>query len=579
MTKSSLSIVKNVAIAVGVLMLILFLSSLVHKRFDVTEEKRFTLTEATQDCLENLTDTIRVTCYLTGDLPLSFVKMEREVSDMLQEFQQKAGKSNFMVKFIDPQSIGDKKNFKHTISRLNKDYGLAPYTIQEEDENGKITQRFIIPGLIVSTSQKFVTVNMLSNTMGNSPEEQINEALQNFEYQCIKAIKQLTATERKNIAFLTGQDEIPLLYSYNATVALLDLYNVDRVSTQQLLDSIQKYDALIIAEPTKPFTEQDKAVIDQYLMFNGNVFFLSDNITVSMDSLKKSAVTYAFPKDLNISDLLFNWGVRINNTILLDNQCAKIPMNTAAFGEQPRFTPVPWYYFPLFRPHDSHLITKNIDVVKSEFASSIDTIEGNCNLQKTVLMTSSAYARVLATPNMVGFNVLQNTPNKEFFNKYFVPTAVLMEGQCKSLYQSRKSPLVGSTLEIPDSFVRKEESEQNRIIVVSDGDIIRNEIEVTNGDTVPKPLYFYKYFSFDKRMYTGNLDFFVNAVSYLCGDSDLLSIRAREIKIRLLNKSKLVEEKLLWQLLNVVGPIVIVSLIGIILFYIRKRKYSKHYVG
>ena len=243
MTKSSLSIVKNVAIAFGVLLLILFLSSLVHKRFDVTEEKRFTLTEATQDCLENLTDTIRVTCYLTGDLPLSFVKMEREVSDMLQEFQQKAGKSNFMVKFIDPQSIGDKKNFKHTISRLNKDYGLAPYTIQEEDENGKITQRFIVPGLIVSTSQKFVTVNMLNNTMGNSPEEQINEALQNFEYQCIKAIKQLTATERKNIAFLTGQDEIPLLYSYNATVALLQRHRLQPPGSLRLEDGLHTQQA------------------------------------------------------------------------------------------------------------------------------------------------------------------------------------------------------------------------------------------------------------------------------------------------------------------------------------------------
>lgn len=568
---------KNIAISLIALLLVLWISSIKHFRFDLTEERRFTLTNSTKEILSNLDDTIRVTVYLTGDLPLSFVKMEREVSDLLTEFQEIAGKDKFLFKFIDPQSIGDAKNFKHTISRLNKDYGLAPYTIQEEDETGKMTQRFVIPGMIISTSQKFVTINMLLNTMGNTPEEQINEALQDLEYQCVKSIKQLTAKERKNIAFLTGNGEHSLLYTYNATVALLDLYNVDRISPTQLLDSISKYDVIIVDEPTKAFSEEEKFIIDQYLMYNGNLLFLSDNIDVSMDSLKTSSFTYAMPKELNISDLLFNIGVRINQTILLDNQCAKIPMNVSNFGEQPRFAPVPWFYFPLFKPQ-KHIITKGIDVVKSEFASSLDTISGNGHLEKTILLTSSAYARVIQTPNMVGFNVLQNEPNKEFFNKYYVPTAVLIEGNCNSLYQSRKSPISLDTLQAK-KFVKKDASEQNRIIVVSDGDIIRNEIEVTNGDTIPKPLYVYKYFSFDKRTYVGNLDFFVNAVSYLCGDDDLLSIRSREITIRLLNKNRIVEEKTFWQTINVLIPIILLAIVGVIVYFIRNRKFSKKYVG
>lgn len=568
---------KNIAIALIVLLVVLWISSIKHLRFDLTEEGRFTLTNSTKEILKNLDDTIRVTVYLTGDLPLSFVKMEREVSDLLTEFQEIAGKDKFLFKFIDPQSIGDIKNFKHTISRLNKDYGLAPYTIQEEDETGKMIQRFVIPGMIISTSQKFVSVNMLLNTLGNTPEEQINEALQNLEYQCVKSIKQLTAKERKNIAFLTGNGEHPLVFTYNATVALLDLYNVDRITPTQLLDSISKYDVIIVDEPTKAFSEEEKFIIDQYLMYNGNLLFLSDNISVSMDSLKTSSFTYAMPKELNLSDLLFNIGVRINQTILLDNQCAKIPMNVSNFGEQPRFAPVPWFYFPLFKPQ-SHVITKGIDVVKSEFASSLDTISGNGHLDKTILLTSSAYARVIQTPNMVGFNVLQNEPNKEFFNKYYVPTAVLIEGNCNSLYQSRKSPISLDSLRIK-KFVKKDSSEQNRIIVVSDGDIIRNEIEVTNGDTIPKPLYFYKYFSFDKRTYVGNLDFFINAVSYLCGDEDLLSIRSREITIRLLNKNRIVEEKTFWQTINVLIPIIVLTIVGVISYFIRNRKYSKKYVG
>lgn len=579
-TNSTKTTIKKIAIAVVAACFVIWLSGLQHSRFDLTEEGRYTLSEATENILGNLEDTIRVTVYLTGDLPVSFVKMEREVSDLLNEFQQIAGKNKFLIKFIDPQSIGDgKNNFKHTISRLHDSYGLSPYTIQEEDENGKITQRYVIPGMIISTSQKFVAVNLLSNALGNSPEEQINAALQNMEYQCVKAITQITADKRKNVAFLTGHGEIPLLYTYNATVSLLDIYNVDRVSTQQLLDSIEKYDALIIAEPTKPFTEQDKFVIDQYIMKNGNVLFLSDNISVSLDSLKTSPYTFALPKDLNISDLLFNLGVRINASVLLDNQCAKIPMNVAAFGEQARFAPVPWYYFPLFKPTKAHLITNNIDVVKSEFASTIDTLEGNGTIEKTVLLTSSAYSRIISAPTTVGFQVLQNNPDKEFFNKYYVPTAVLLEGQYNSLYQSRKSPLENSSINTPNAFQRCNQSENNRIIVVSDGDIIRNEIEVTNGDTIPKPLYFYKYFSFDKRAYTGNLDFLMNAVSYLCGDSDLLSIRSREITIRLLNKNRIVEEKTYWQLLNIVLPILLISVIGTIIFFVRKHKYSKRYVG
>ena len=570
----------KIAIALAAFCIVLVVSELKHFRFDMTEEKRYTLSETSKHVLEQLDDTIRMTVYLTGDLPMSFVKMERDVSDLLNEFQQVGGKNKVLIKFIDPQSIGDGKNsFKHTIARLHDSYGLAPYTIQEEDENGKLTQRNIIPGIIVSTSKKFVTVNMLSNTRGNTPEEQINEALQNLEYQCVKAILQLTAEKRKNVAFLTGHGELPLLYSYNATISLLDIYNVDRVTSQQLLDSLEKYDALVIAEPTKQLSEQDKFVIDQYIMNDGNVMFLYDNVSVSLDSLKKSSYTFALAKDLNLSDLLFNLGVRINPAILLDNQCAKIPMNVAAFGEQPRFVPVPWYYFPLFKPTKKHNITNNIDVVKSEFASTIDTLEGNGAYKKTVLLTSSAYARVVSTPTTVGFQILQSNPNKEFFNKYYVPTAVLLEGSGKSLYQSRKSPLENSEFKVPKQFQRKDESLQNRIIVVSDGDVIRNEIEVANGDTIPQPLYYYKYASFDKRVYTGNLDFFMNAVNYLCGDSDLLSVRSREITIRLLNKNRIIEEKTYWQLLNIVLPILLISLVGIVLYVVRKYRYSKKYVG
>lgn len=567
--KTTLSLVGKIATAVFILILVLCVSSSFHIRYDLTEEKRYTLADATEQVLSNLEDTIRVTVYLDGEMPLSFINMRRDVSDLLQEFKEIAG-DKFLIRFMDPQEIGDAKNFKHTLARLHDTYGLTPYTIQEEDETGKLTQRYIIPGIIVSTSKRYVSINMLSDVIGATPEEQINKAIQNLEYDCIKAIRQLTMDQRKNIAFLVGHGELPVKYSYSAMVSLLDLYNVDRVTTAQLRDSMQKYEAVVIAEPSAPFTEEDKYIIDQYIMRDGNVLFLGDMISVNMDSLKTSSFTYAMPKDLNISDLLFNLGVRVNTTVLLDNQCAKIPMNVSAYGETPRFAPVPWYYYPLLKPNTSHVITHTVDVVKSEFASTIDTLPGKLGVTKTVLLASSAYSRVLGTPNSIGFHVLQNTPDKEFFNTYYIPVGVLLEGSFQSLYKSRSRPL---------NISARDSSEHNRIIVVADGDIIKNEVEVVQNDTVPKSLSYYKYYSFDKRIYTGNVDFFVNAVNYLCGDVDLLQIRNREVVIRLLNKNRIVAEKNIWRFLNLALPVLIVIAVGSVMYFIRKMKYSRTYAS
>lgn len=570
--------IKHIAIATAVLIIVLWISSIQYDRIDVTGDKRYTLNPSTVTFLEELQDTIRFSVYLHGELPLAFAKMKREVNDMLNEYKRIGG-AHVQILFIDPASLSKGKNsIQNTYKRLMQ-YGLKPYTIQEEDEQGKLVQRYILPGIIVSTSQKYVPINLLANALGNSTEEQIYNALQQLEYQCIKSMKQLTAKKRKNIAFLTDHKELDFQYVFDATMLLMEQYNVDRISTQQLFDSITKYDVVILAKPRTALSEAHKYILDQFVMHGGNLLIATDNVGVNIDSLQIRSHTTAYPLQLNSSDLFFNFGFRINNTIVLDNQCATIPFNISPLGMPPRFEPAPWYYYPLLKPlrNSHHPITHAIDVVKAEFASSLDTLEGNGTIQKHILLASSAYSRTIGVPNPVGFSILDNVPDKTFFNTYYLPIAVLFEGSYNSLYKNRTAPI--DTELIPKQFSPLYSSDSTKIIVISDGDIFKNEIEIRENDTIPKPMHYYKYFAVDKRIYTGNKDFFLNSVNYLCGDQELLNIRSRELKIRLLNKTRVVNERTYWQILNIAAPILILIIIAGVVLFIRKQKFGKKYVG
>lgn len=570
--------IQHIVIAIALLVLINWIASIQYGRIDLTEDKRYTLSPTTTEFLEQLQDTIRFSVYLHGDLPLAFTKMKREVTDMLTEYKRIGG-NYVQIMYIDPASLGKgKSSIQNTYKRLMQ-YGLKPYTIQEEDEQGKLTQRFILPGIIVSTTQKYVPLNLLGNVLGNSTEEQIFNALQQFEYQCIKSMKQLMVKERKNIAFITDHKELSFQYVFDATMLLMEQYNVDRITTQQLFDSITKYDVAIFAKPQAVFSESHKYILDQYIMHGGNILIAADNIGVNVDSLQMASHTTAYPIQLNCSDLFFNIGFRISNTILLDNQCATIPFNVSPVGMAARFEPAPWYYYPLLKPlkNTTHPITHNIDVVKSEFASTLDTLEGNGTINKHILLASSAYSRTIGLPNPVGFSILDNVPDKQFFNAYYLPVAVLFEGSYNSLYKNRPAPI--NTSIIPKLFTPKYTSSSTKIIAIADGDIFKNDIEVRGTDTVPKPMHYYKYFAVDKRVYSGNKDFFLNAVNYLCGDDELLAIRSRELKIRLLNKTRVVQERRYWQVFTIAVPIILLIVSAFVVLFVRKQKFGKKYVG
>lgn len=567
----------NLLRSIFVVLIIIVVSNIVgnsfYMRFDLTQDKRYTLSPTSREILQNLNDSIRFSVYLHGDLPVAYSKMKREISDMLNEVQRIGG-SHIEILFLDPvQKAKTDKEKQATYRRLVEDYGLMPTPISKENSEGKIEQQLIFPSMIVSTPQQFVPVNLLASATGATLEEQIHSALQQFEYQVIKDIKQLTSTKRKTVAFITNHGEYPFQVVYDFTMSLRESYNVERITTQQLWDSLAKYSAVVLAQPLTAFSDSCKFILDQYCMHGGSILFAADNADFDATVLQQAPAVDVMPRDLNVSDLLFNWGVRINPTILIDRQSAKIAFNINPPGMTPRFEAAPWYYYPLLRPpQNAHPVTNNIDVVKAEFASNLDTLEGNGFIRKTVLLESSSRARTLGLPNTIGFDILKIPPTDEFFNRYNVPVAVLLEGQFNSLYANRQAPFA-----VQKNAHLKQSPEDAKIIVIGDGNTMKNEIDATTGR--PRPLHYYTYFAVDKRNYFGNKEFLLNAMDYLCGEHDLLTIRSREFKIRLLNKNRINNEISYWKMFNILLPVLLVVIAGVIIYIIRTRKYAKKHVS
>ena len=566
------TVFKQILIACVITFCVNWIGGNIYSRFDLTEDSRYTLSDATKEYVKKLDDTIRFSVYLHGDLPVSFAKMERELSDFLSEIKR-IGKDRIQIRFIDPSNIGsDVKAKREAFTRLTQ-YGLKPYTIQEQDESGTYVQRHIIPGIIMSTQERFVPVNLFANGVTTTTEEQIYEALGQLEYFCVKGILQLTTERKKNIAFLTDHGELPFIRVKDATLSLMELYNIDRITTFELLESYNKTDLVFLAKPHKPFSDAHKFIIDQYVMRNGVLVAFLDGVDVNTDTLQYVSDITAVPNDLHISDFLFHMGVRINPTILLDNQCAKIPLNMAPPGMPPNYQPVSWYYFPILSGTQNHLISQNLPPVKAEFANSLDTVEGVGQLEKKILLRSSAYARVLQAPVQVGFSILERIRG-DYFNTYYVPVAALVEGKLESFYRYRTPPLSGEQL--PEGFKVLSEADSVKMVFVADGDIIKNDIVVRGSDTIAQPLHYYKYFAVDKNVYTGNKEFLLNTVNYVCGDTELIPLRSREVKVRMLNRARILKEKTMWQMFTILLPICLLCILGVGVLLVRKKKYTKH---
>ena len=541
-------------------------------RIDLTAENRYSLSDATIDLLESFDDVLYVKIYLEGEFPADFQRLQRETRQMLDEFRAYNNKIEY--EFIDPAGSEDEKVNQNVFEQLQFK-GLKYYELRVNEKGGNKTQR-VFPGAIMSYGDEEMAVQLMIDQLGVQPQAQINASVQNLEYSLANAIRGLVKDDKPKVAFLQGHDEIDLKYVADFARSLSDNYSIDKFnirkfnsdSTGQDLSILEqqrrlnRFDGLIVAKPQKAFNDLDKFLLDQYVMQGGKLIWLIDAIHANMDSLSERSqfISYPIYDRLNIQDMLFRYGARINTNIVQD---------MVAGGVSDRKSTYPWVYFPMVMADGSHPVTKDISGVKMEFPSSVDTIIAK-GVKKTFLLKSSKYSNVVATPHMVKLQTLYEPPARERFNTENVPMAVLLEGTFESAFKNRIAPKSNGS-EMPKLI---EESRNTQMLVVADGDIIKNQLNIVNPNIpkgAPLPLGFDQ---FTGAQY-GNKDFLLNAVDYMLDESGLIDIRSRELKIRLLDMKRLKDHKLSLQLLNTVAPIVLIILFGGIYIYFRRRKYAK----
>ena len=557
-----------------ILVFINIISYFIFTRIDLTSEKRYTLSESTKKYLKQIDDVMYFQVYLDGEFPAGFKRLRSETKEMLDEFR--AYNDNIQYSFINPSEGDDKKKIQNTYQQLvNK--GIQPTNIKTKTTEGS-SQQWIFPGALVSYRQKEVPVQLFTNQLGTPSDQVLNNSVQNLEYNLINAIRKLLVKNKPRIAITRGHGELGIDRLADIIYSLSDYYAVDTVNIDGKINSLMvrgtkdkpllnKYSALIIAKPDSAFNEKDKYFIDQFVMHGGKILWLLDPVIVSMDSLQRSSETLAIAIDRNLDDMLFKYGVRINTNLILDMNALPIPAVTGQYGGQPKVELMSWYYFPVLMPTAKHPIVTNLNAIKTEFVSSIDTVGGK-GIKKTVLLASSKYSRTVNTPARISLDLLQSVPDEREYNQSYLPVAVLLEGSFQSLYLNRLPPEMVTDNK---SFDFKEKSPETKMIVVSDGDIIKNQLDKKTGN--PYPLGFDQY----TGETFGNKDFILNCIDYLCDDSGIISVRSREVKMRLLdpNKLKNANTKLTIQLVNTIGPVLLIMIFGIIQLIIRRYKFRR----
>lgn len=543
-------------------------------RLDLTTEKRYTLNPATISMLENLEDIVYFKVYLEGDLPSNYKSLRNSTKEMLDEFR--AYSSFIEYEFIDPSDAASEDEKKAVYRQLLED-GLL-YTNPIEENASGVSQSLIWPGAVVRYRGRSMPLQLLRTQTYASEEELINRSINDLEYETSNVIRKLQTIVKPRIAFIEGHGELDSNATKDLTIALEEYYSVSRLSIDSNLTSlvfrddkkdsirfIPRYKAIIIAKPEQPIPEKDKFIIDQFVMRGGKVLWLIDRVKANMDSLSVYSSKLVYPSDLNIDDQLFKYGVRINANLIADLRSSVIPLVVGRVGNQPRFAPKRWPYFVLSLPDSKHPVVNNLNATRLEFASTIDTVDAP-GIKKTVLLKSSKRSRDINTPARISLNILREEPDPRQYPKSGLPLAVLLEGRFKSIYSNRLLPALKESNEIGylDQSINP-----TAMIVVADGDIIKNGINPSNGQIIPA--------GFDR--YTGELfgnrDFILNCMNYLCDDSGLIAVRSRDVKLRLLDAPKIKANRTMIQMQNVALPIALILLAGALVITLRKRHFSK----
>lgn len=554
---------------VAILIGINFLASLFHQRIDLTEEKRYSLSKPTKSLLRNLDSPVAIDVFLTGDEMPSVVKnFSNAVNEFLLEAKE-YGRGNLQFTFINPyDGARDTATVRQLEDSLQREYGLTPVILNAPEEVGdKLEITKLIHGAVVRYKDKRVGIDLLKGArqFGTEPEQLAalyNNIEASIEYKFASAIQKITQTQKPVVAYALGHGE---MWGYNvddAVRTLINEYSFDTINIRQVPYIPQQVNALVILKPTQAFTDADKLKIDQYVMYGGKVFWMVDNMYAEFDSLYKSNGFIAFDRGLNLEDLLFTYGVRLNQTLLQDMQADQLPQ-VSGEGQQRRL--VTWPFFPIVNG-TNHPITKNLDGVRTFFPTTMDTVEAG-GIRKTILLQSSNNSRLLPAPAKIDFEFLQIAPDEQLFRSKSVPIAVLLEGSFRSLYTGRVPRAAADTLKRLNRSFRNRAEGGGKMIVVSDGDIATNQYSQFNGP-LPMGRNLFTQYTF------ANKDFFTNSLEYLVNPTDILQTRAKEYTLRLLDPKKVKEQKTTWQFINIALPIFIIILIGMGYTQLRKRMYT-----
>lgn len=547
----------SVVLALVAVVVLNILASFVYTRFDLTEDKRYTLSQPAIDVAQKFDSPVVIDVLLDGNIPPEFSKLKTETIQLLESFASK--NKNITYNLVDP--LEDESLAQQTIAELQS-LGLQPASVTVE-ENGKVSQELVFPWAMVNHGDRTVKVALLKNKIGSSAEERINNSVQQLEYAFADAFTKLSISEKKSIAVIKGNGELQDRYLADYLTSIREYYNIaaitlDSVASnpQNVLDQLKSFDMALIAKPTEPFSDQEKYVMDQYVVNGGKSIWLVDQVAMEMDSILAGGGTgFALPRELNLKDFFFKYGVRINPVLVNDLYFTQIVLATGE-GNDSQFDPVPWYYNPMVFSKNNHPINTNIEAVRYQFTSPMDILENDYD--KTVLLQSSPLSKTDGTPRQISLDILNNPPDQETYTPGNMPLAVLIEGDFVSMYKNRVKPLkLQNTIE---------EGTANKMIVISDGDVIKNQLR--NGR--PLELGYDKWTS----SFYGNKEFLVNCTNYLLDNAGLINIRSKKVSIPLLDVKKIATEKTKWQIINIGVPVILTLLFGVFFSYYRKRKFA-----
>lgn len=535
---------KGIAIVAAVVLV----NVLVHHfvvRWDMTNDRRYSIAPTTRALIQSLDAPLQVTILLDGELNAGFQRLQRATIEMVEELEA-----------IGYWQLG----IEYRVSAEEVPKGLSPTVIHERTHKGQTAQTTVYPYALITYKGKTAVVELLRNNRGLSGEENLNHSIENLEFAFVEAIHSLARESVEKIAFLEGHGELSEAEVFDLSQALSHYYQIDRGTLGNETGVLDEYRAVIIADPQLPFSEKDKYILDQYLMQGGRILWVVNGVRFSEQTLSENGMTPVIPLELNISDMLFRYGVRINPALVQDLQCLPMPVDVSDNPQQPNWQPMPWTYAPLLLTSQASPITRNIMQVSATMASCIDFVGGEDGLQKTTLLATSSNSKLTGTPATVDLSLFNGTESE--FQYAFVPVAASIEGVFPSLY-AHLLPPEDLQLHAP---LRKT-SEPTKQIVVAAGSTIRNEWQ--QGQ--PLPLGYDRY----TQTQFGNRDFMVNAVLYLTDDTGWMALRQKQITLRLLNDQRAREERITAQVVSIIMPLTILAIIGIAVIGIRKKRYTK----